>query len=72
MRNPRPIVARLVRGPLAGATKRVQRDQDELHYALEDSSGGKTRFRTHVYRIKWPKDETPAVVVANYVGTRRR
>lgn len=74
MRNKQPIVARLIRGPLAGKTQRVKLGQSEIHWSTASPGGGKTTFRNHVYKIKWPEvgEATPAVVKAHYVGTRRR
>jgi hypothetical protein len=65
MRNPRPIIARLIRGPLAGRTIRIRPSQEELCYFYEK--------KTHVYRIEWPeKREGVLQVRAPYAGTRRR
>jgi hypothetical protein len=52
---------------------RIKQDQAEIYWdePIREQCG-KTRIRTHVYRVRWPAAGTAAVLVANYAGTRRR
>lgn len=67
MRHPRPIVARCIRGPLAGKTFRVKPRQREMVHYGEDG-------RAHHYELAWPRDEAAVVLelLAHYRGTRKR
>jgi hypothetical protein len=67
VRNPRPIVARCVRGPLAGKTFRVKDRQGQMVHYGDDG-------RAHLYQIVWPRDEAAVVLelLAHYKGTRKR